>query len=64
MSIGDNVRRLREEKHYTQKELAEGVFVTPSMICQIERGTKTLTAPLCKDIATFLKCSIDELMAE
>lgn len=64
MSIGDNVRRLREEKHYTQKELADAVYVTPSMICQIERGTKTLTAPLCKDIATFLKCSIDELMAE
>lgn len=56
MSIGENIKRLREDKKYTQKELAEAVNVTPSMINQIERGTKTLTVPLGCELAKVLGC--------
>lgn len=64
MSIGDNVKRLREKHNYTQKELAVAVNVTPSMINQIERGTKTLTVPLGQAIAQTLNCSLTDLTAE
>lgn len=61
MSIGENIKRLREEKHYTQKELAEAVFITQSMICQIERGTKIPSMPLGKEIAAVLNCDVAQL---
>lgn len=64
MSIGENIRRLREEKNFTQKQLAEAVYITPSMLCQIERGTKIPSMPLGKEIASVLKCNLDELYAD
>lgn len=63
MSIGENIKRLRESKNYTQKELAEAVNVTQSMINQIERGTKTLTVPLGCELAKVLDCDLADLTA-
>lgn len=61
MSIGENIRRLRENKNYTQKDLACKVNVTQSMINQIERGTKVLTVPLGCAIAKALGCELTDL---
>ena len=62
MSIGENLRRIREEKKITQVQLASRINVTQSMLCQIERGTKTLSLPLAKDIAAILDCSLADLI--
>ena len=62
MSIGENLRRIREEKKITQVQLASHINVTQSMLCQIERGTKTLSLPLAKDIAAILDCSLVDLI--
>ena len=62
MGIGDNLKRIREANGITQCELAEKVGITQSMLCQLERGTKTLSLPLAKEIAGILKCSIEELI--
>lgn len=62
MSIGENLRRIREEKKITQVQLASRINVTQSMLCQIERGTKTLSLPLAKDIAAILDCSLTDLI--
>ncbi len=64
MSIGENIKHLRESRNLKQSELAEIVGVTQSMIAQLERGTKTLTVPLGKDIANALECKFDELFSE
>lgn len=64
MSIGENIKQLRTEKHLTQKELAERTGVNQSMIAQIERGSKVPTMPLGKEIADALKCDLDRLMTE
>lgn len=61
MSIGDNLKRLREKKGVTQKALSDKLNITRSMLCQIERGTKTLSLPLAKEITEVLNCTIDEL---
>lgn len=61
MNIGENVKRLREAKNLTKTALAAEVGVTYSMICQIERGTKTLSLPLALNIADVLGCTIAEL---
>ena len=46
MSIGANTRRLRIDAGLTQAALAAQIGIGTSMLCQIERGTKTLTLPL------------------
>lgn len=64
MSIGENIRRLRENRNLTQIQLSEMINVTQSMVAQLERGSKTLTVPLGKDIAKALGCKFDDLIAE
>lgn len=64
MSIGTNIKERRLKCGFTQKELAERVNVDQSMICQIERGTKTPTLPLGKEIAEVLGCNLDALVVD
>ena len=61
MSIGENIKRLRTNLNLKQTELAKEVGVTPSMITQIERGSKVPSMPLGKAIANALNCDINEL---
>lgn len=64
MSIGENIKNLRLRKGMTQEQLGDKIGVTLSMVCQIERGTKTLTVPLGKQIAEVFGCTLDELTNE
>lgn len=64
MSIGTNLRNLRIAKEMSQAELADAVFVTQSMIAQIERGTKALTMELGREIAAVLEIPINELLRD
>ncbi len=64
MSIGENIKRLREKCNLKQSELAEMTGTTQSMIAQVERGSKVPSMPLGKEIATALNCRIEELYAE
>lgn len=61
MSIGQNIRRLREEKGLTQGCLAEQIGITQSMLCQLERGTKAPSLPLSMEIAQALGCRLEDL---
>ena len=61
MSIGENIKKLREERNLTQKQLAEKLNISQAMIAQIERGTKGLSMALGKEIADYFNCSIEEL---
>ena len=62
MSIGENLKRLREEQDMTQMTLAERVCVSQPMIAQLERGTKTMTVPLALAIAQALSCTVSDLI--
>lgn len=61
MSIGENVKKIREDKGIKQSELAERVGVTQSMMSQIERGSKVPSMPLGAELAKVLECSMDDL---
>ncbi len=60
MSIGENIKRIRQSTNVTQKQLGELVGVDQSMICQIERGTKTPNMALWKQIADVFGCSVEK----
>lgn len=64
MSVGANIRCIRERKGVTQAYLAECVGISQAMLCQIERGTKNPSLQVGKGIADVLNCTIDELMRE
>jgi transcriptional regulator with XRE-family HTH domain len=61
MRIGEIILAKREAKKLTQEQLASAVGVSKSMICQIERGSKSPTIGLGKAIADVLGCTLDEL---
>ena len=59
-SVGERLTRIREEKGYTQKELALGVGVSQQTIGNIERkGSGSTKMP---EIAEFLGVNINYLM--
>ena len=62
MSIGDNLKKKREEAGMTQVELAKRVGVSFPMISQIERGTKSLSLPLAKAVTEVLCCGLEDLL--
>lgn len=64
MSVGENIRKRREQIGMMQAQLADKVGVSQPMICQIERGTKVPTLLLSMDIAAALHCDIGELAGE
>lgn len=62
MSIGENIKEKRLNMNMTQTELSKRVGVSLPMICQIERGTKTLSLGLAKAIADELQCELKDLV--
>ena len=62
MSVGENIKRLREGKKWTQQELADKMGVSRPMIAQIERGTKSVTLIFGAELAGVFECTVEELL--
>jgi putative transcriptional regulator len=60
VSIGNNMKHIRESKGLTQKELAKKVGVSRSWLVKIENG-KEPKLKLALRIAAALECNIDDL---
>lgn len=63
MSIGENIRALRERSGISQAQLADKAGISQPMLCQIERGTKNPSLQVGKEIACALNVSIETLLA-
>jgi len=64
VSIGANIKILREKRGFSQVKFAEAVGISQAMICQIERGGKIPSLALSKVIADVLHCTTDDLVNE
>lgn len=62
MTIGSNIRSLRERKGLTQYELAERAGVTQAHISRCENNCKTPTFKLILKIAAVLGCEINDII--
>lgn len=60
--LKDNLKRLREQAHMTQRELAETVGCTQSNIAHYEKGFRECPSNVLVRIADALHCSADELL--
>ncbi|MDK0862840.1 helix-turn-helix transcriptional regulator [Clostridium perfringens] len=59
--VGENLRRIREEKKLSRRELAEKSGLSQSYIVQIEKGTKNPTLEVLKSLANSLNVRVEHL---
>lgn len=55
------VRRARERLGLTRKQVADAIEVSPSLITEIEKGTRNATQATIIRLAAVLRCSPDSL---
>ncbi len=62
MNFGQKLRKLREEKHITQQELAEKLgYVTNSYVSDVEKGQYIPSEPKLKKIAKVFNIPLTRL---
>jgi len=61
-SIGERIRKIREELGYTQKKLASEAQVTPAAISQIESSDRSPSVPVLCRLAQALKVSASYIL--
>jgi transcriptional regulator with XRE-family HTH domain len=64
MSVGENIRKQREAKGLTQKELADKLFVTPQAISRWEKGSVEPSVETLKSMSVLFGVSIDDLVSD
>ena len=62
MNISENLRILRKNSNFSQRDLAQAINVNQSFISQVERGTKTLSLIIAYEISKILNCSLYDLL--
>ncbi len=64
MALGDNIKRLREERHLTQQQLADKLYVSRQTVCRWENGSRCPDLIMAKKLAVELDISLDELILD
>lgn len=62
MVLGDNIRKSRKAKGWSQRELAEHTATDTSYINRVETGKINPSIAVLERIAGALECSLDELV--
>lgn len=63
-SFGENLRRVRKAKGFSQEQLAHASGLDRSYVGKIERGQVNLTIEKINVLAKTLSCSLKELVPE
>ena len=61
MSIGENVKKLREEKGLTQRDVANDLFITVQMLSGIETGIKQPSLNIALALAKYFNTDVETL---
>ncbi|MDE7312442.1 MAG: helix-turn-helix domain-containing protein [Eubacterium sp.] len=61
--IGSNIQNRRKELHITQQKMASDLFISESLVSQLERGVKAVSLETFHSIANYLKTGMDILTA-
>ena len=62
--LGDKIKKMRNEKNMTQKELADILDISQSAIGMIEKNQRGCSNELLKKISNFFNVSIDYLLSD
>lgn len=61
MTMGDNLRRLREAKGLTQEHVARQTGLSDMMISYLERDKRGLTDAVAAKLAAVYGCTVGEI---
>ena len=64
MALSENIKKLREEKKFTQQQLADRLYVSRQTVCRWENGSRYPDLITAKQLATELDVSLDELISD
>ena len=64
MALGDNIRKLREERGMTQQQMADKLYVSRQTVCRWENGSRCPDLITAKKIATEFGVSLDALISD
>ena len=64
MALGDNIRRIREERGMTQQQMADKLYVSRQTVCRWENGSRCPDLIMAKRLAVELDVSLDELISD
>ncbi len=62
MELYEKIRNIREDKDIKQKDMAKYLHMQPTTYNAYEKGKRTISAELLKNICIFLNISADELL--
>lgn len=62
MSLGDNIKKIREQKSVTQQQIAELISMHRSNYSKIESGQREISVEGLNKIAKFFGMSIDQIV--
>lgn len=62
MELYEKIRNIREDRDIKQKDMAAFLHMQPNTYNAYEKGKRTITADLLKNICIFLNVSADELL--
>ncbi len=62
MELYEKIRNIREDKDIKQKDMAAFLYMQPNTYNAYEKGKRTITADLLKNICIYLNISADELL--
>ena len=62
--IGENIRRVRKARGFTQKTLAEAIGVTPQQVQKYESGANQITCVRLLELCCLLDCDTKELLGD
>lgn len=62
MNIGDNIKRIREDKGMTQQQVADLVNMHRSNYSKVESGQRELSVAALNKIARYFNITLDELV--
>ena len=62
MNLGENVKRLRQQRKMTQAELAKALGITQATVSSIESNIRVPNVYLALAMATVLKVELHELV--
>lgn len=62
MELYQKIRNIREDKDIKQKDMAKYLHMQPTTYNAYEKGKRTISAQLLKEICIFLNVSSDDLL--
>lgn len=62
MELYEKIRNIREDKDIKQKDMAKYLHMQPTTYNAYEKGKRTISADLLKNICLFFNVSADELL--